>query len=41
MPGSTLTVGQVGDGSCTVTATIAESDNYLGTSDTVTVTITY
>ncbi|NBS62394.1 MAG: hypothetical protein EBT26_10245, partial [Microbacteriaceae bacterium] len=36
---TTLTVNNVGDGSCIVTATIAESANYLGTSDTVTVTI--
>ncbi|MCX5971996.1 MAG: hypothetical protein NTV27_00290, partial [Chloroflexi bacterium] len=37
--GSTLTVDQRGDGSCVVTATIAQSANYNGTSDTVTVSI--
>jgi hypothetical protein len=37
--GSTLTVVQVGDGSCVVTATIAASDNYLEATDTVTITI--
>ena len=37
--GSTLTVVQVGDGSCVVTATIAASDDYLEATDTVTITI--
>ena len=37
--GSTLTVVQVGDGSCVVTATIAASANYLAATDTVTVSI--
>ena len=37
--GSTLTVVQVGDGSCVVTATIAASANYGEATDTVTITI--
>jgi hypothetical protein len=37
--GRTLRILQVGDGSCTVTATIGESTTHYGASDTVTVTI--
>jgi hypothetical protein len=37
--GSTLTILQVGDGRCVVTATIAASGNYLEATDTVTITI--
>lgn len=37
--GSTLTIVQVGDGSCVVTATIAANGDYLEATDTVTITI--